>query len=169
MVDQSQKRDVFKLNLKELNQEERLAFGHAMSWEIIKRILDAVEERYGEEGKELFNKVIRDYMREITPRIAQSLGIEGNDMDSVLKVINWHDVNLWPLIEEDIAKSEEKEGILRISNCFLKDRWTPHDCKIGIPYVEGMLEALNPKIKYKATKVLTRGDDCCELVMKLED
>ena len=169
MVKQSQKRDVFKLNLKELSQEERFAFSHTMSWEIIRRIFDAVEGLYGKEGKELLDKVMRDYMREITPRIAQSLGIAGNDMDSVLKVINWHDVNLWPLMEEDIAKSEEREGILRINHCFLKDRWTPHDCKIGIPYVEGVLEALNPKIKFKATKVLTKGDDCCELVMKLVD
>ncbi|MEW6614179.1 MAG: L-2-amino-thiazoline-4-carboxylic acid hydrolase [Thermodesulfobacteriota bacterium] len=169
MVSQGQKRDIFKVDLKELNQEERLAFGQTISWEILGRVFDAVEERYGKEGRELLNKVVRDYMREITPRIAQSLGIVGNDMASVLEVINWHDVNLWPLMDEDIAKSEEREGMLRINNCFLKDRWTPHECKIGIPYVEGMLEALNPKIKYKATKLLTLGDDCCELVMKLED
>ena len=77
------------------------------------------------------DNVMINYMSEITPRIAQSLGIEGNDMAIVLKVINWHDVNLWPLMEEDIAKSAESEGILRTNYCFLKDRWTPHDCKIG--------------------------------------
>ncbi|MEW6034926.1 MAG: L-2-amino-thiazoline-4-carboxylic acid hydrolase [Chloroflexota bacterium] len=163
------RRDVFRVPLQELTMEERFAFSHTMSWEVIARIYNAVSSRYGAEGKKLVEDCIRGYMREMTPKIARSLGIEGSDMESVLKVINWHDVNLWPLMEEEIARVDHNEGVLRITSCFLKDRWTPRDCKLGIPWVEGMLEGINPRIKYKATKVLTRGDDCCELVMRLEE
>ena len=165
----TKERDIFKTPLKELTPVERSAFSHTMSWEIIARMHRAVSERYGAEGRTLVEGCIRDYMRDITPKIAKSLGVEGKDLKSALEVINWHDVNLWPMMEEEKPSVNGNQGVLRVKKCFLKDRWTPHDCKIGIPYVEGMLEAFSPKFKYKATKVLTRGDDCCELVMHVEE
>jgi len=164
-----QPRDIFNTPLRDLTAVERAAYAHTMSWEIIARMHEAVSRRYGPEGRKLADDCIRDYMRDITPKISKSLGIEGKDLKSALEVMNWHDVNLWPMMEEDAPIVNGNEGVFRVRKCFLKDRWTPHDCKIGIPYVEGMLEAFSPKFKYKATKVLSRGDDCCELVMRVEE
>jgi len=166
---QCARRDFFQTPLLEMTQEERFAYSLTMSWSIMARICDAASAKFGPEGKKMVHDCIRDYMREITPKIAASLGIKGKDVESVLKVITWHDTQLWPFMEEQIEMVNDKEGILRITECFLRQRYTPHDCKIGIPYVEGMLEAINPRIKYKASKVLTRGDDCCQLEMRLEE
>jgi len=46
-----------------------------------------------------------------------------------------------------------------------KSRLTAKDWKAFLPYGRGSIDVTNPNLKWKAPKVLTKGDDCCELVV----
>lgn len=65
--------------------------------------------------------------------------------------------------------TKPNELVVQVSYCTLKDLYTPRDCKIWVPYLKGVAHSVNDKITWKATKVLTRGDECCELIFTIEE
>lgn len=152
---------------KELTSEERFILANKVYSDIVRRIIKAVEEKYGAEGRSVIERALYEFGREVGERVRKVLEVEGKGLEDYGKVHYYQDTNFWA-IEETLKTEKPGELIVYVSFCPLKDVFTPKDCKIWIPYLKGVVDSVNDRITWKATKVLTRGDGCCELIFTIK-
>lgn len=150
-----------------LTLEERWVVANQLLQDMIRRIVKAVEQRYGEEGKNVATGPIYDMGREVATKLVDKLGLSGQEPIDYAILHQYQDTNFWAL-KEEVIEGESGEVTIRVSYCPVKDIFTPKDCGIFRPYVKGMLSVVNPNLRWKASKLLTRGEDCCEFVITKE-
>jgi hypothetical protein len=131
---------------------------------MLRRVIEAVAEIYGQKGKEIATNALYDVGRELATKVRDLLKITGKEPMDYAELHYYIDTNLWA-IEEEIIPGEAGEAIIRASRCPLQDMFTFEDCMLFLPYVRGMLDVINPSLNWKATKALTKGDDCCEFII----
>ncbi|MCK5588657.1 MAG: hypothetical protein KAI34_08040 [Candidatus Lokiarchaeota archaeon] len=84
-----------------------------------------------------------------------------------------------PEYTTELVEATPEKVILRTINCVLWDiekeyevdpeLWVPSCIKISQVWGEKGLKAINPKIKYKMTKSLSRGEPYCEAIIEFKD
>jgi hypothetical protein len=145
--------------------EEQADF-HAKS---LASIVRAIERQYGEEGKAIIKKA---WLEEVFYRPWEKIGesVERNDVQTLAK-----------LVEEGCYGTHEWERVVdepnKVAYKFTKCRWAEIFRKLGATDVGKWfcdsdpvyVEAFNPRIKFKRTKTLMDGDDCCDHVFYVEE
>ncbi len=155
------------MSAEEMGAEERLHWSNRVFLDMIRRMVGAVEERYGPEGRKAAADALYDVGRGLATQVCDLLHITGREPLDYAKVHCYLDTNLWGLAEE-VIPGDGDEVTIRAYSCPAQGIFTPRDCKLFLPYVRGLMDGINPNLRWKAPKVLTRGDDCCEFIVSKE-
>jgi hypothetical protein len=150
---------------KSLEKIKEQADSHARS---LVAIVRAVERKYGEEGKRTVKEVwLEEVYRKPWKRIGES--VKKNDVQTLAK-----------LVEKGCIDTHEWERIIdepnKVAYRFTKCRWAEIFRELGATDIGKWfcdsdpvyVEAFNPKIKFKRTKTLMDGDECCDHVFYVE-
>lgn len=155
------------MNPADLRTDERLTWANQVSFDMVRRMIKAIEENYGPKGKEIATGALYDVGREQGIKVCNLLQIKGAKPLDYAKLQHYIDTNLWG-IEEEIILGESGEAIIRASSCPLQTIFQFQDCEAFWPYARGLLDAINPSLNLKTTKALTKGDNCCEFIISEE-
>ncbi len=69
-------------------------------------------------------------------------------------------------VKHEVVKLSETSYTLRIYDCpHAKNFLIPEACDIFLELDKGIVEGLNPKLEFKHTKHILRGDPYCEYVV----
>ncbi|RLI05895.1 hypothetical protein DRO26_00850 [Candidatus Bathyarchaeota archaeon] len=148
----------------ELKPEEKLEKANQIYSLLIKKFAEEVEKKYGEEGRELLNKAFHEVGIEFGKELKKKLGIEGKEPKDYALLHYYQDVNVWGL-KEKIKVLENGDALIQVYYCPVKDIYRGRDCARYVPYVRGLMDSVNPNLKWKVNKVLTKGADCCEFIV----
>lgn len=155
------------MSTQELTAEEKLLWANQVYLDMIRRMVRGLEEKYGQEIREIVNKALYEVGLEVGTKLRERLKIEGKEPSDYAKLHYYQDTNLW-VIKEEVIPEESGEVMIRATFCPALGLLTAKECALFVPYVRGMMDAINPELKWKAGKVLTRGDDCCEFIVYRE-
>ena len=150
--------------MKEMGAEERLFWANRVYIDMIRRMIKAVEENYGDKGREIAINALYDVGQELGTKFCDLLHIKGKGTEDYAELHHYLDTNLYG-IKEEISRGESGEAIIHAYSCPAQGIFTAKDCKAFLPYVRGLMDVINPNLKWKATKALTKGDDCCEFII----
>jgi predicted ArsR family transcriptional regulator len=131
---------------------------------VLRLAVKSVKENYGEKGLEKLRRTFRQ------------AGIElGNNEASRLKIkkknaIAYHNIVNEALkafdIKHEVVRLSETDYILRIYDCpHAKNFIIPEACDVFLELDRGIVEGLSPKLEFKHTKHILRGDPYCEYVV----
>lgn len=108
---------------------------------------------------ELGTKYARAQIKEHGIR-GRDAGAAGEVYDNLLRELE---------IEHRIIEGTDKRFVIRTRGCPFLDEWRKEDtvdpklCEgFGKSFVQGICEAVNPKLKYNITKMMSKGDLYCE-------
>lgn len=155
------------MDVPQMPLEEKWIWTNRVFNEMILKVMRAVKERFGQEGKEVVEKALYEVGHEVGSRLQKQLHITGGTVEDYVKLHYYQDTNYWA-IKEEVIPGKSGEMTIRASYCPAKGIFSAKDCAMFVPYVRGMMDAINPKLKWTSNKVLTRGDDCCEFIVSAE-
>lgn len=125
-----------------------------------------------DKGLEMIGQVWGNIAKKSTIPGLKSFGIEGNDAKTLAEFLYAANTIIGTDIELIPDSTEQRAGF-RIHRCppFGKD---PSKVEHGPEICEAMLNfertagaLINPKLRISCTKLLTRGDSCCEIIAEL--
>ncbi len=155
------------MDVPQMTLGDRWIWTNRVYGEMILKIVRVVKEEYGQEGKEAVGKALYEVGREVGNRLRELLNITGDTAEDYVKLHYYQDTNYWA-IKEKVIPGKDGKMTIRASYCPLKGIFTAKDCAVFVPYVRGMMDTINPRLKWTANKVLSRGDDCCEFIVSVE-
>jgi len=160
-------------SMAELSPEEKVKRARAGDATVAACMAKAVAQKYGAEGlAALKDELFNTYMK-FLPKMAAQLGIrpgEGDCQDWVRLESALSDVAgaVYTVVE-----SSPKRAVMRFTSCVTAgayQRTFPQMCREVIAGVERAgAAAVNPQIRFTATKFLPEGDEYCEIICELED
>ncbi|UCG95810.1 MAG: L-2-amino-thiazoline-4-carboxylic acid hydrolase [archaeon] len=132
-------------------------------------IVRAVEEKYGKEGVETVKNA---WLKEVFYKPWQEAGqsVENNDIRT-----------LKDMVEQGCTGTHEWEKVTdepnRVAYKFTGCVWAEIFRELGAPEIGKWfcdsdpvyVEAFNPKIKFKRTKTLMEGDECCDHIFYTDE
>ncbi len=134
--------------------------------------IKTIKEKYGQEAIETLKKIFFERGKELGEQEAKRLKIK--DMNAK----GYHIIVKAALdsfdIKHKVVELSEEKYVLQIFDCphgirFKNLNTPPEVCDILLELDRGIVEALNPKLKFKLTKHILRGDKFCEYVVEPKD
>jgi|Deesub1362A_J573_1020465.scaffolds.fasta_scaffold32983_2 predicted hydrocarbon binding protein len=131
--------------------------------------IKVVKEKYGQEAIELLKKIFFEKGKELGKQEVKRLKITDKNAKG------YHEIVKAALdafnIKYKVVEISEDKYILQIFECphgtrFKNVNAPPEVCDILLELDRGIVEALNPKLEFKLTKHMLRGDGFCEYVVK---
>jgi len=115
------------------------------------RLIEAVEEEFGERGQEICRKAINKLAKEIFLEMASEVEIpeDMKPIETASLIVTWINEVLYASIEEPFIKNEREAGF-HILYCPHQDIYKPFDCRVQRYFVEGFMEAARELWKEKA-------------------
>ena len=127
----------------------------------IRKLYEALEDRFGEEGLQLIRDISEEYGREIAARVRAREG----DMDI-------HQVGLFLVrvfngmrSEGEVIEWTDDRVTIMVPQCpypFTR----PQTCAAHTTMEEALVKGLNPDLDYAIEKCIPRGDEVCWHVLK---
>jgi hypothetical protein len=151
----------------QLSVEERWVETNRVFNQMILKVIRAIEEKFGKEGREVVAHALYEVGREIGNRLRQELNISGAEPIDYARLHYFQDTNYWA-IKEEVIPGKSGEVVIRVTYCPGQGIFSARDCATFLPYVRGLMDVINPGLKWTATQVLTRGDSCCEFIVTRE-
>lgn len=127
----------------------------------IRKLYEAVEDRFGDEGLELIRDVSAEYGREIASRVRERKG----EMD--LQQVGLFLVRVFNGMrsEGEIIEWSDDRVTIMVPECpypFTR----PQTCAAHTSMEEALVKGLNPNLDYVIEKCIPRGDQECWHVLK---
>ena len=127
----------------------------------IRKLYEAIEDRFGEEGLRLIEEVSAGYGKEIAERVRTRDGdMELEDVGKFLvKVFNGMRA------EGNIPVWNDRQIVIAVPECpypFTR----PQICAAHTKMEEQLVKGLNPNLDYKISKCIPRGDSECWHVLE---
>ncbi len=134
-----------------------------------------VEKNLGfDKAFEIDLEVWKSWGKILIKRIKRNLGIEGDDMSSIIKILKI--IYLIEGSKHEVIKATNKSAVIRVSRCHWYDNLKNAGREKTVPCEEvdaalfpAWAEALNPKISVKQTRSIPRGDEVCEFTLEILD
>jgi len=126
----------------------------------IRKLYEAVEDRFGEEGLELIRKVSEEYGREIGERVHRRRG----DMDIfdvgrfLVKIFNGM------RSAGEVTKWTPERVVISVPECPYPFK-RPEICAAHTKMEESLVKTLNPHLDYVIETCIPRGDSECKHVL----
>lgn len=156
------------VSFEELSSEEKLRNANRVYGLLIKRFAEKVEKEFGEKGRKLMDEAFYEVGRAVGEELKEKLNIIGNKPEDYAKLHYYQDVNIWG-IKEEIEILANGDVNIRVSYCPLENVYKGKDCARFISYVKGLIDSINPDLKWEVKSVKTsirRGGVCCHFVVK---
>jgi hypothetical protein len=139
---------------------------------MIATLCKAVKERYGAEGIEVLRDAMQKKYSRIVPKAAQLAGARIGDGT----IEDWANVERYfgqaMGIESGGYEITPTRGLMRMKKCpyaKMYGKVFPGTCpEVLIGCEEAIAQTINPKLHARGQKYLTRGEDCCEIIVEFE-
>ncbi|TKJ41873.1 hypothetical protein CEE37_04705 [candidate division LCP-89 bacterium B3_LCP] len=127
----------------------------------IRKLYEAIEDRFGEEGLQLIRQVSIDYGQEIARRVRSRQG----DMD--LQQVGLFLVKIFNGMRSDgeVTEWTDDRFVITVPKCpypFTR----PQTCAAHTAMEVALVKGLNPALDYTIEKCIPRGDEECWHVLK---
>lgn len=130
----------------------------------IRKLYEAVEDRFGEDGLRLIEEISAEYGREIAVRVRN----QQNDMD--IYQVGLYLVKIFNGMGSDGEITEWKDDRVAIRVPMCPYPFTrPEICRAHTAMEEALVKGLNSELDYVIEKCIPRGDETCLHVIKLRD
>ncbi len=130
-----------------------------------------VYERFGEEGLDVIKEVWREAADKYFLRGLKAFGIEGDNALSFVLYFKYAQEIMGYKME--LVEAGERRAVLRYHTCHFFPKPDPVAAKLceegHFQFEKRAAELLNPKLKVRFTKLQSRGDPYCEMVVELSD
>jgi hypothetical protein len=125
---------------------------------------DFIYERLGEEGLKLIADMSYDYGRKIAEKAKSKL--PGDDLASIAGyLLRIFDIASHGSRSSAVAEHSKERFVIRIDRCPLEFT-DPRMCLAHTMMEKGLIEELNPGLKYRIGKSIPAGDSCCEHIVE---
>ncbi len=131
------------------------------SWGAIHNIM--ISRLVGEHGAEKATSMFADEFREYGRRFGKQHSAESKDAKGIAEVIMNLEQDFG--IKGEVLHSEPERVIRQITYCPWSSYFIPESCKVFVPWVEGIVEGINPDYAYKLTKMVPQGDENCQWIV----
>ena len=131
-----------------------------------------------EKEVEVKKKIWEEGAKKMFPWITETFNIPVEDaVEAANFSIVVATLMMGPEEEDEIVEATPERAIYRSTKCLWWERWKEQEVDPGLipcpitceaTFREG-LKAVNPKLTYKATKFMTRGDPYCEGVIEFKE
>ncbi|MFC1964420.1 hypothetical protein ACFLWG_00215 [Chloroflexota bacterium] len=126
---------------------------------------EVVTGKYGPGVLEVMKKSIKDFWIVRGKLMLDELGIKERDAIGAIKILSFVHRNMGDIVEATPERAVREERFCDYSNI-----WGPEWCDlVSGSGLTGMVYAVNPKLVVSHEKMLTRGDNCCRIVVELKD
>ncbi len=130
----------------------------------IRKLYEAIEDRFGEEGLELVTEVSDQYGKEIAERVKTREG------EMSLRDVGLFLVKIFNGMrsEGEVLEFSDEKVVIMVPECpypFTR----PQTCKAHTRMEESLVEGLNPDLDYVIEKCVPSGDSQCWHVLKKKD
>jgi len=127
----------------------------------IRKLYEAIQDRFGEEGLKLIEEVSAEYGREIAERVKARQGVMSLQEAAlfIVKVFNGM------RSEGNIPIWTEDKVVIAVPECpypFTR----PEICRAHTKMEEQLVKGLNPNLDYVIEKCIPEGDEVCWHVIK---
>jgi predicted hydrocarbon binding protein len=138
-------------------------------------LVKAIVDKYGEEGRNLAKKALKDLGKAAGREELENLKIESRSIEAFVQLMEpWDLVFKIKIKSKELTESENAiTSIVHVSDCPLAKYWKTVNaplemCDIWYSFDQGVAEAVNPKMTFKIMKSLYKGDSYCERIVELE-
>jgi len=130
------------------------------------RLFADVFNMLGKEDKKKLGKLMYEWGLNDTDGVVKQLKIERNLRGCAIALMA---VNTIFGIKSRIVKEDDSEVVIHATECLWKDKkgWTPEVCASIERYDVGLVHGINKNVRYRCTKRRNKGDEVCEVVLKL--
>lgn len=160
--------------------EMKLEISQQGLWGLVARIVQIVEDKYGNEGLDALYDGLRDWdIHELNvPVLLSACGIqpgEAKPAEFVQKICNpYDDVSFIQKEKPLITDAPDENRVLyKIHSCSVADsinKECPKTCRIvANACLEGQATIANPNFRITADKFLSEGADACEIYVERVD
>jgi len=134
--------------------------------------------RGAEKWDEITDKIIGDASRKMMPMVKEMFNIPVEDAIGAANLLHVHIALAWgPELKGRIVEATPERVVCRWTQCPWWNRFEEFDVPSTLrPCIAGHegsmkegLKVINPKIVYKLTKTMIRGDPYCEDVIEFKD
>jgi len=138
-------------------------------------LIRAISDRYGGEGLDLAKKAFKELGKVAGSEGLKNLKIKDRGIEAFVQLMEpWNLVFKIKIKSKELIESSNRVIlIIRVSDCLLAKYWKavnapPEMCDVWYSFDQGVAEAIHPKMKFRITKSLYKGDEYCERVIELE-
>lgn len=147
------------------NCGERLEYCMSLLGSVLSLAVKSVRENYGEEGLKNMRQTFREGGVDLGRNEAKRLKTGKADAKTYHLIVN-EALKAFG-VKHEVTKISETNYILKIYDCpHAKNFASPEVCDVFLELDKGMVEGLNPDLKFKLTKHVKRGDPYCEYVVE---
>ncbi len=127
----------------------------------LRRIYEAIHERFGDEGLDLIREVSREYGREIGENVKR--GGERRGLDEVGRYL----LRVFDMVSDDwkVAEHNEDRIVITVDRC-------PYPfadailCRAHTAMEEELVATLDDSLAWRIGRSIPQGDACCEHVLE---
>ncbi|MBC8276851.1 MAG: hypothetical protein H8E46_01355 [FCB group bacterium] len=132
--------------------------------ERIKKLYDAIYDRFGEEGLDLIREVSIEYGTQIAESVKAKQGVMDLKKTAALLVRIFNGM----LADGEITEYDDKRVTIMVKNCPYPFT-NPRICQAHTSMEEALVKGLNPDLDYVIEKCIPCGDSECWHVLKVKE
>ena len=126
---------------------------------------EEVVGKYGPEAYGVMKKAMRRMWCDFAKKLMKKLNIEERDAIGAIKLYTFVHRELGEIVEAKPQRAVREERI-----CPFTKIWDAEWCYLASgAAMEGICDAVNPKLVCRQEKLLTKGDDCCRMVFEMKE
>jgi hypothetical protein len=129
----------------------------------IRKLYEAIEDQFGEDGLKLIERVSSEYGQEIAERIKAREGEMDIHQVGLLLVKVFNGMRS----EGEVSEWTDKRVCIMVPECpypFTR----PQTCRAHTSMEEALVKGLNPELDYVIEKCIPEGDSVCHHVLSLK-
>lgn len=146
--------------------KEKVQYSMSILGLVLSLAVKAVKESFGEEGLKKLRETFRQAGVELGKRETERLKLKNKDAKAYHQVVS-EALKAFD-VKHEVVELSETSYILRIYDCpHAKNFSSPEVCDVFVELDKGVVEGLNPELKFELTNHIKRGAPYCEYVVKL--
>jgi len=129
----------------------------------------ALADKFGPEVYDILGETTKNTARKGTENLLKKLNIKERDAIAAVKVLTYfHAISG---TSGEVVEATPKRAVRIERSCPCSEDWDVDFCSkvTSIPAMQGICEAISPKLTCSHPKFIRRGDDRCEMVFEMKE
>jgi hypothetical protein len=152
-----------------LTAEEKLEYLRSLLAPLLRETIQAVRERWGQEGVEYIAKWWRKSRENSTKDMVGKSGTKRNDVRGVAEIFDYNDTHFYGATNSYWEKLTPTYGKKIVKKCAIAQYFSPDICEICFREAAigiGRKLTGNENFKVAVPKSIPKGDDHCEIILE---